>query len=1209
MTTAPLVVPVRLDAMMIGSRDEAFLGFMPPYANFRQMASKANPKPNIANDLLSQPFQGGGPLEQGVHLHWTLPRALRVADYGKGTGAMKLHAAPDRWLVTRTRINARASTKPVCTVEAWVVESNWVSPSGQYSPTTIPYAAKSDQPFSFLGRVYRLADWSPTATGGAYLPQPLTAVGFGVPHFSMYYPNCRNVFGMADKSLNDSDFDHNKDALIYSVTGWYSDPANDPLAGADAAEVAAAFGWTYPKGEIVPSRTLCHGLVYRLPWDADGDFLHGQDTELAAGVAFGNTTAEALSAHVAKMAGAEESPHVEQILNALQLGVLATLNEPGGLARMEEALYGAGFSGLNGGDAWRIRAKDPKAPSPILNKELTQAIALLLSQQESANAAEQRIAGLKDRIFSDWYHYIIVAHSPNFDGPDFGAIMTYIQAEVRALNSQNSDLADLKKKIADNAVAIRSALEPIGLILESQPMPRFNGPREPAVILTDDGIPRDLPDDDDAIACVFLDVAAPAIDLPAGLVSGSKAVSLQADALPKLNPPAVAVEALAEPVLLAQRDLIIVPDAAGVVAQLIAAKGGADNPAVIDFTKTVSLISKSDSHWLDAGSGTDGISYSGSLLPQPAIAGCSWLLPWQPIALSWRCTWRPILPINSVNSNYAKDVIETNFAFDPAVSLNLFPNQDPSYTWSRQFSGATLLSGGASVMLQQQIKAYLAQHPEDKELEEILKALGDKPALSQALSGFNAGLVGQLQSFQLPISDPAAQTRVQQTFTNVTVHNAVGERNRIAPDFTSTNFDDPVYNALRAGLFKLDKLAFIDRFGRARDIQTENIAVSVTLRDTPPPSGEQSAFVLPLRYTQPTRLEATLLSAQDTSIPDCGASFTNPICGWLVPNLLHGGFAYYDADGAAIGSHIATPTGLVWEVAPDAGPPTQTFAESFSGRNPTLTAMATALNDGGTDYVIDMLRAVQKTRSFVTPSAYQTSRETAMLIGAPLALIQYDLRFAMAGLPVPDQSYTALDKDIKEYNTSKTADIYKRTIHALNDVQIPVVLGDQIDLDDGLFGYFIPDKSGRVTFSTFYAATADERAGSHVVKPSIKTVMLSLGASPVAQRVAMLVDPRAAVHVNTGLMPVQRLSLKGEVYSAALGQMAFNFLTAPVLAPAGEFSIPVPQEGDGAWRWVAFTDDEWRHTEIAPPALTSILQRSQCIQDGWLQLIQAREVE
>ncbi|TIT91696.1 MAG: hypothetical protein E5W55_19655, partial [Mesorhizobium sp.] len=262
--------------------------------------------------------------------------------------------------------------------------------------------------------------------------------------------------------------------LLYSVTGWYSDTSNDPLAGADPDAVAAAFGWTYSDTHYVPSRTLCHGLVYQLPWDSGSAFLSDQTGPLSTGVAFGNTPSEAFAAY-ASAVESDNLPQVEQILDALQLGVLPQLGQPSGLLRLEEAIYNAAYTAFSNGHSWRLRATGTKGDFPQPSDSLAASMNQLMTSQDELNALQADMITLQARIFNDWYHYIIARYAADPPASPSETDMTnYIQSEIGALSHLQQDAEKLQTSIANQMSEIIAGL-PGNLSLEVTAAGRFYG--------------------------------------------------------------------------------------------------------------------------------------------------------------------------------------------------------------------------------------------------------------------------------------------------------------------------------------------------------------------------------------------------------------------------------------------------------------------------------------------------------------------------------------------------------------------------------------------------------------------------------------------------------------------------------------------------------------------------------------------------------------
>jgi hypothetical protein len=176
--------------------------------------------PLVANAAPPAPFDTFTGRPAGVHLHWALPdgltRGARAAPpsdapLAAGTDAAaeqpevanttrtEFPAIPDRWLVARIVAGATATSPKTAT--AWVVESA-LDPARR--------------------RVTPLATWREDRTDEP--PPPITAMGPGEPTFVVYYDNTKNVLAFHDPLSGVA-----SGPITYLVTGWFSEPARDPL--------------------------------------------------------------------------------------------------------------------------------------------------------------------------------------------------------------------------------------------------------------------------------------------------------------------------------------------------------------------------------------------------------------------------------------------------------------------------------------------------------------------------------------------------------------------------------------------------------------------------------------------------------------------------------------------------------------------------------------------------------------------------------------------------------------------------------------------------------------------------------------------------------------------------------------------------------------------------------------------------------------------
>jgi hypothetical protein len=183
-------------------------------------------------------------------------------------------------------------------------------------------------------------------------------------------------------------------------------------------------------------------------------------------------------------------------------------------------------------------------------------------------------------------------------------------------------------------------------------------------------------------------------------------------------------------------------------------------------------------------------------------------------------------------------------------------------------------------------------------------------------------------------------------------------------------------------------------------------------------------------------------------------------------------------------------------------------------------------------------------------------------------------------------------------------------------VRFPVVLGDLRRLDDGLVGYFKQAADGGYDTTTFYSqAAAGDDPG--VVVPSPANLLLGAQAArdtdpdvPPAgtTKLLMLVDPRAAVHATTGILPTQSLVVPPGQYEDILAGLELTFPAGPLLRPDGGLAVPVPALAGYEWSWIteetAGPDPAWAvDPGVEPVTAGAVWQYSpQTLTEGWLRL-------
>ncbi len=314
--------------------------------------------------------------ELGVHLHWALPDALTHGEQTNPDEAPVFPIIPDCWLITRImtpslrdllpyydldKLNDGAvnihdlkrSMIPQRFIKSWILENE--TADGQ-------------------ARVTPLADWHTPATAPS--SRRLTAVGpSNHAEFSGYYDNVRNILGFHDtlQDIHETDDLDIEGYLTYSVIGWYSDSAYDPLSGvATEAQLFQrleklrwslgaeantrleqllatpnALGQQAAVSNIIPQHTLCHGAVFNVAYTADYDINADLPDSDELGVIASNNSYEGVVTALAPDSNTGSYSLLQMQLLTTVYNMLDEYHAEDGIPRLEAQLHLNDFIGFD----------------------------------------------------------------------------------------------------------------------------------------------------------------------------------------------------------------------------------------------------------------------------------------------------------------------------------------------------------------------------------------------------------------------------------------------------------------------------------------------------------------------------------------------------------------------------------------------------------------------------------------------------------------------------------------------------------------------------------------------------------------------------------------------------------------------------------------------------------------------------------------------
>jgi hypothetical protein len=1210
----PLLVPIDAKAMVLNNTSVNFIrGSM----NYRNLQGQ-NVSPPLFQSPSPTPFQEdqvnfATHLENhGVYLMWTLPKALRHAT--QANGSLSFPLVPNRWLVVRLYRPAGGDQTAAPQVASWIVQSDYLGSSGASSyvdPT------KTQLTPTLLGQKVPITPASPWQEPGGTTAYFLRAVAESNPAFAAYQPFNENVF-----SIHDDLWTQNVAAgeLSYFVQGWYSDPTADVLGqwqagvkGNDFSDVLTELDWTATAQADGTHTSVYHGAVFGVPWTPNAPSPPASPKDHAKPqIAVGNTSVDAV---VAFAAAAFSAPNVAlplnvtpaqavDLLEAFQYNLLPVLTEPGGEEVLEQKIRAQWFGSAAAGTRWTIvdapvvPGSGPQTPVPPaeLANEATW-LAALNTAQAQFDQTMRELMGVQRRLFELWWKQqaapVILSQQGSYpwkttdaqftaalDPTDPNGLIATARGYVELLGSLaaqmpvTSPTVTLQQAIA--AFALKKNL-PSSRLLKAIGRPRFWSAVDPVLVLS--GTAHMMSINPDAqLACRWPTEILTGLKVTTG--PGGPAFSIDTTQLKSFLPavnitnlPAVTPSLYSEFFLLDPTN-----------APLVAAAAG----QTLTSTQMTALSAS-----LAAPVPANGVV--------PAVlAPFPWKQPWQPLYLDWELTWYPV-PFLNPNG-------KSNWAFD-GTDYDLVPGV--TETSSNDLIGRSVLTPKPSFEFKSRIDQFIKNNPGSaaalalQAVEGLVQTVDDWDFLSQALSGLTTQLASWSPdpTLTLPTTPLAGGS---ESYADLIGHQAQSPPN---PQLSQPHRGTPTssFEGMRGGQFSFARLTIVDVFGQTLEIVTSQTATQTKLLTAdglqvsqPIVSLDVAGLVqLPPRLLQPARLNFQFEPAANG----------NPIIGWVLPNHIDGGLAVYGADGVLYGELVpavdtSNTSFVFWWAAPDTPYPTLT---GLLAAQPQFGGFLSALQAAGPAAFGDFLRSIDETLWTVDPLGDRSDTFLSVLLGRPLAIVtaSISLELQSSAWTDPGWPYTFADP--------LPAPLF------LN-YQFPVQLGNLASRHDGLLGYFLDGN-----FAAFNAV--------HIAPPGPNDPPLSgylvqigpgnwinLGFAPngpgPAHQLTLVMDPRAAVHAQLGILPTKDVTLVPDWVDSALAEMKATFRVGPVLAeernilPSGEkvpidsLLTPGPAEKHGTWQWRQLVaNGSWPGIALGPVDANAVFPDvPPILRDGVLQL-------
>lgn len=517
------------------------------------------------------------------------------------------------------------------------------------------------------------------------------------------------------------------------------------------------------------------------------------------------------------------------------------------------------------------------------------------------------------------------------------------------------------------------------------------------------------------------------------------------------------------------------------------------------------------------------------------------------------------------------------FLLEWRVGLHFFvPGPDGYVPGPSSFVGRSLVTAYAASQLRERLETVLADSDSHDPVTESLSAVLDelrreeRPeywCLTQALSGFNDALLMHKRTLQLPVDDPLGFEDARAFAARV--REAVGRRNRTAPQ----PFDD--FQPIRTGALQLIDLRLVDTFGRVQDLQFNHRPV-ITLDAMTEPGGD---VALPQRLVQPARLNFRWLPGAG----DDGAS--SVVCGWIVHNRFDRSLAVHAASGAPLGA-IALDEAR-WRPAPGSLFPSS--VEEIDDAH--LRSLVAWLMGADRDAMADQ---IERSLEWIEPEDFAPHPTAAFLVGRPLAVVRATLGFELRGLPAVDQGWPAFE------HAMAADDAFARDSDGFTRVPFAVRLGDPDQLNDGLVTLWLETPAAHGTGVGLQQLPH--------VRGSEPQLQLAVADPPV--QLTMLVDPRCVVHAAADILPIKSIGLPQDQVLHALSRLQSSSRIGPVLMPDAHVRLPLPAEPGFEWTWVERRGGVWRTAgAIERPVAGASWEAPQALCDGWIRRTPANGTE
>ncbi len=1156
----PDILPLQINALYLESPEQV-IGQDIRFENVPWMNTEKDvfENPNVpleTNSIIPRPFSYDNAiyLDRGVHIHFVLPSYFKKFD-DKGN----LPKAPNRWYIKRERDG-----------EEWIVESDYIwnvnDPKlDKYATCTYVEEMGDDFHFKYIGRKYKLEEWTAKVNAKNNYLNNFTALGWGSFSFDIHYPNCRSVFGFYDEEGTEND--------AYSIIGWVE-----------------AYGQNIHNEYIIAGKfQLKQGTA--------------NENEESFDIAIANTLPETLSALIINtnnptISKQDLQKQEEQIASIINFDELKGLNLDW-ISRLRNKQHEQQFNKISGTTKYILNIVNADNEDSIkeydfdinqLDIELSKSITDQYGNiQTKLNALNQY--PLSDEIALSISDGISLSDLTNISFNE--SLEDELEAQNKVLNNYELDTFRLHTKIESLYLHWSTYLSAL-FINKNKNINKLKDDLQ--LLISQINILKvKLKKAEDTVAKLELSFSEKISDYyrkycDYAIIKFLVRVSHSGDAAYQQELQVLLNQRYKTKIVLSKKSRT---DYYNALPPSIIISSQKKNTVFNLFTNP---SSPQEIHHVTLFNAKQKESYNNALDKISDFQEIS-VNNWHTYKVEWESLFLPkkeghylaadkIFNENFLQDSYTLDELNADLIKEYGLKdIAYMPNSNTYY-------GHSFVSNTVQEYVKEKLEKSLG-HIDEKgnaqlieQMKVFLQTLEGTALFELTLSDFNNLMLQRSNGLSvLPLIPNGFQDHkklaksieslCKEYFNNL---------NLLTPNRLS------IFNPFRNGAFKISRLRIIDSFGRDKIIEPQKMITTHVQRI----ENKDNWVALPPRYLQP----AAMSTRFSRTITDKRKS---PVIGWIVPVYLNQRLEFFDAQGKHLG---AIDTENQWESSPfDINIAKENTAYKSVVKNLHLKRIIHWIIEKICKYnkKDEFIKELQKAMEHISPEDYANPSLLETISSVPIAITLVNINLFTKGESLYDINYSE-NISINTYDNQRKYD----------KVKIPMLIGDLNQYNDGVLAYWhynlkqedeiSEDKLGLKYLESkiYFNNDVNKKIDNHLYsindflkenpfdgkekwseikgklmtgsainyKAQDKESYLALNETLNACQRYVLMHPKGNLHIKTGILPEKRIKLPYNTIKNALKRIELTLLTTPILTPKENLQLSLAKDNRYEWSWV-----------------------------------------